>query len=93
MRLNFEGRSDDVGLPVVRLSPEAADRLFAAAKESRSDCGRRNWPMEKTGSFPFPNVSAQADIDLVLKKSEAHNVPGPFASARGDVDGDCRSSS
>lgn len=73
LKLHFEGRTDDAGIPVVRLSPQAADKLFAAAGTSRVDWTKKLSKGE-TLTTKFDKVAANADIDLKFVRSSARNV-------------------
>ncbi|MBX3022959.1 MAG: M28 family peptidase [Bdellovibrionales bacterium] len=85
LKLNFEGRSEDAGLAVIRFSPEAAERLFAGAKTSRQEWTRK-LATGQTASFTFPQ-QLQAHVDLIFKKSSARNVLAmlPAANAKSTV--------
>jgi len=75
LSLSFEGRSEDSGIPVIRLSNALADHLFATEKTSRKD-----WTAKlargETGGFAFHHATAQATVGLHFKTSPARNVIG-----------------
>jgi Tol biopolymer transport system component len=93
LRLVFEGRSEDAGLPVIRLSPATADKLFTSAGSSRKAWTEKLAKGEIAG-FPLGNASLQAEIALSFKKSVAHNtlavleVPGATSSVIVGAHGD-----
>lgn len=86
MSVKFEGRSDDAGLPVIRLSAALADELFKAAGQSR-----KSWTNKlsagENGTVSLAGLSARADVDLRLLKSTARNVVAmlPAAGAKTSV--------
>jgi Tol biopolymer transport system component len=73
MAVKFEGRGEDAGIPVLRLSNPLADRLFASAGTTR-----RAWTEKLTrgdsGVETLPNINFRTDIDLKFVKSTGHNV-------------------
>lgn len=73
LQLSFEGRSEDAGLPVLRLSPALADRIFKSANSSRAEWTTKLQKGE-VGHLVFPAVSLKATVDLRFKKSTAKNV-------------------
>ncbi|MGZ3723527.1 MAG: M28 family peptidase, partial [Bdellovibrionales bacterium] len=73
LKLLFEGRSEDAGIPVLRLSNVTADRLFATAKTSRKEWTEKLARGENSG-FAIGNASLEAEIALNFKKSVAHNA-------------------
>lgn len=73
MKVRFEGRAEDAGLPVVRLTPAAADALFGRAKQTRAEWTRK-LANGTPGGFEFTDVTAAASIDLQFKKAIARNV-------------------
>jgi Tol biopolymer transport system component len=73
MKLKFDGRTDEAGIPVLRLSPAMADQLFTAAKTSRSEWTKK-LSHGDVATTSFPSVSGSADTDLKFVKSRAHNV-------------------
>lgn len=84
MNVRFEGRGDDAGIPVLRLSSAIADRLFAATGSTR-----QAWT-EKLADGAIANMTVtdaeiRSDVDLKFVKSTAHNVlamlPAPAAKS------------
>lgn len=73
LTLTYEGRGEDLGIPVVRLSPQIADRLFATAGTSRSDWTTKLSKGECDG-LDLNKLTIAAEINLHLKKSAAQNV-------------------
>lgn len=75
MALKYEGRADDAGLPVLRISEDLADQWFAQKQSSR-----KQWTQKlakgEIGSLAFDELTVKAEIDLALKKSRAVNVVG-----------------
>ena len=75
MKLAYDGRSEDAGLPVIRFSTKLADKLFSVASTSR-----KIWTAKlahgEIANFDFAKASLQADIDLRLKTGAAHNALG-----------------
>jgi Tol biopolymer transport system component len=73
MKLNFEGRADDAGIPVIRVSQKLADRMFSAAGTTRAEWTAKLAKGETSGT-PLGKVSLEAEIALKFKKSKARNV-------------------
>ncbi len=73
LKLNFEGRSDEAGLAVIRLSPEMAERVFKAAGQSLADWTKKLRSGEIAG-HNLGQTTAQASVDLKLIRSISHNV-------------------
>jgi Tol biopolymer transport system component len=75
LKLHFEGRSEDVGIPVVRLSARTADRLFA---DPGAGASRKEWTRKlaagEPATFTFQRARASGDIRLDFTKSTARNV-------------------
>lgn len=86
LALTFEGRAEDVGLPVLRLSAATAERLFAAAGSSRAEWTKK-LATGQIESLAIPNTTAQVEVDLRFKKSTARNVLAllPAAGAKNTV--------
>ncbi len=73
MSLVFEGRAEDAGIPVIRLSPALADKVFKSSGATRADWTAKLAKGE-TPKLTLATVSAQADVGLKFKKSTARNV-------------------
>lgn len=75
MQLKFEGRGEDAGIPVIRLSPQTTERLFTANHTSRKE-----WTGKLShgdvATFNFAGATLQTDVNLNFKKSVAHNAIG-----------------
>lgn len=84
LAVKFEGRSDDAGLPVIRLSNKLADRLL-----TNSGNDRKGWTTKLAEgavfNAPIGKFKLNAEVDLRLIKSIAHNVvamlPAPNAKS------------
>jgi len=93
LKLTFEGRGEDAGLPVLRLSPKIADQIFKAAKTTRKEWTSKLAKGETAG-FALENVTAQSDVALKFKKSQARNavallkVPGATSTIAIGAHGD-----
>ncbi len=77
MKLNFEGRNDDAGLAVLRLSPALADKLFAAAGTSRAEWTQKLIKGEVVAadfSAHSQTLTAEARVDLKLVKGQSNNI-------------------
>lgn len=79
LKLSFEGRNEDAGIPVLRVSASLADRMFKAAQTTRAEWTTKLGKGE-TGGFAFGKVSLQADVALKFKKSKARNVIARMAA-------------
>lgn len=75
LHLAYDGRSEDAGIPVIRLSSQLADKLFSSSKTSRAEWTKKLGKGE-VATFTFSKVTAQADVNMHLKKSTAYNVLG-----------------
>jgi len=73
MNLVFEGRSEDAGLPVVRLSPALAEQIFKATGSDRKGWTAKLSKGDIAGSV-LDKTNLQADVALRFKKSSAHNA-------------------
>jgi Tol biopolymer transport system component len=73
MNLKFDGRTDDAGIPVLRLSPATADQLFGAARISRAEWTKK-LSRGDVATAALPSLTASADVDLKFVKSGARNV-------------------
>ncbi len=73
MKLSFEGRTDEAGVPVIRISQALADHIFAANNMSRSEWTKKLAKGE-IATAEWKNISATAAIDLKFMKSHARNV-------------------
>jgi Tol biopolymer transport system component len=73
LKLQFEGRSEDAGIPALRLSPALADKLFAA-----NGTDRKAWTTRlakgEIATLPMPAATLGARIGLAFKTAKAHNV-------------------
>lgn len=73
MKLKYEGRAVDSGLPILRLSSSVADQIFTAAGTTREEWTKKLG----TGAVEnllFSNVSAEAKVDLKFTNAPARNV-------------------
>lgn len=75
LKLTFEGRADNSGLPVLEWNQELADKVFGQAQTTRKEWSEK-LAQGETGSFEFPGLKLSAKIDLVLKKAQGRNVLG-----------------
>ncbi len=73
LRLKFEGRGEDAGLPVLRFSNHWIDNLLKSVGQSRRDWTKKLASGEVFSSN-LESMSIQADIDLQLKRSKTRNV-------------------
>lgn len=73
MKLSFEGRNDNSGLPVIRISAALADEIFQSVGTSRKEWTQKLKKGE-VGGVPLPQATIQAKIDLIVKKGISHNV-------------------
>lgn len=79
MKLSFEGRNDDAGLPVLRLSPAAADRLFKDAGMERAEWTKKLSKGETSGQA-MRDLRASAHIELKNIRSVTNNILARLAS-------------
>lgn len=73
MKLSFEGRTDDAGLAVIRISSALADQMFTANGMSRAEWTRK-LSKGDVASADFKTASIAADVDLQFKKGTARNI-------------------
>lgn len=73
LKLNFEGRNDEAGLAVLRLSPALADQIFAAAGSTRAQWTQKLIKGD-LATLPLADFKASATVDLKLVKSRSQNI-------------------
>lgn len=83
LKLSFEGRAEDAGLPVIRISNAQADKLFESVGTSRKEWTEK-LAKGDVASLNMPQVSLEAEVDLVFRKNKARNVLARLASSSAD---------
>lgn len=86
LNLKFEGRAEQAGIPVIRISPDRAEDLFKKAGSSRQQWTKK-LSTGDVGGWEANEVKVSANVDLQMEKSEAINVLAtlPVAGAKSAV--------
>lgn len=72
----LEGNPQDSGIPVIKISTATAEKLFERAGGKLSQIQKDLDTATTKKTFEFKNLSANAEVDLILEKAKGRNVVG-----------------
>jgi Tol biopolymer transport system component len=75
MTLKFEGRAEEAGIPVLRISAKLADKIFASQNTSRKEWTTKLAKGEVSG-LALSNSAVAATVALKTEVTQARNVLG-----------------